>query len=58
MATPAEVSAVLRVATKTLANWRWLGKGPAFTKAGHQVRYDWADVREYQESNRKAGIAA
>jgi len=57
MATPAEVSAVLRVAVKTLANWRWLGKGPAWSKAGHSVRYAWADVREYQVSHKKTGVA-
>ena len=53
MGTPAEVAGVLRVSVKTLANWRWLGKGPAWTKAGHSVRYEWADVREYQRAQRK-----
>jgi hypothetical protein len=58
MATPTEVSAFLRVSIQTLANWRSLGKGPAHSKAGRLVRYDWADVRQYQENNRKAGAAA
>jgi hypothetical protein len=53
MARPPEVAAVLRVSVKTLANWRWRGTGPAFTKAGHSVRYEWADVRAYKEGNRR-----
>jgi hypothetical protein len=58
MATPAEVAAVLRVQIQTLAQWRWLGKGPAFHKAGKLVRYCWADVREYQTAQRKTGKPA
>jgi hypothetical protein len=54
MATPAEVSAVLRVAVQTLAQWRCQGRGPAFHKVGRYVRYCWADVREYQAAGRKA----
>jgi predicted site-specific integrase-resolvase len=57
MATPAEVSAVLRVATKTLANWRSQGKGPAFSKAGHSVRYAWADIEAYIESTKTEASA-
>jgi hypothetical protein len=50
MGTPAEVAGVLRVGVKTLANWRSLGKGPAFHKAGHLVRYEWRDVHAYLKS--------
>jgi len=37
--TPQEVARVLRVDTKTLANWRYLGRGPGFMKDGGVVRY-------------------
>jgi hypothetical protein len=57
MATPAEVGAFLRVAVKTLANWRWLGKGPAYSRAGRGIRYAWADVRAYQDSSKKGSGA-
>ncbi len=53
MVTPREVSAVLKVAVQTLAQWRCQGKGPAFHKAGRLIRYDWADVREYQRAQRR-----
>lgn len=29
---------------RTLSQWRYLGKGPAYIKAGHAVRYRKADV--------------
>jgi hypothetical protein len=53
MGTPAEVAGVLRVSVKTLSNWRWRGVGPAWVKAGHSVRYQWSEVRKYQQDNRK-----
>lgn len=37
--TAPEVSAKTRLAEQTLANWRSLGKGPAWFKVGRQVRY-------------------
>lgn len=37
--TPQEVARYLRVDTKTLANWRYLGRGPAYMKDGGVVRY-------------------
>lgn len=37
--TPAEVAGELRITEKTLANWRSLGRGPAFVKVGGRVRY-------------------
>jgi len=29
----------VRVAPRTLANWRWSGEGPAFVKVMRRVRY-------------------
>lgn len=47
---PAEVAEYLRKTEKTLANWRSLGIGPRYTKAGGTIRYDWADVRAWLDS--------
>lgn len=37
--TPAQVSEMTGLAPSTLANWRVLGKGPAWFKIGRLVRY-------------------
>jgi excisionase family DNA binding protein len=58
MATPGEVAEVLRVPEHTLACWRSQGKGPAWSKIGRHVRYDWADVDAYRVAQRKTGTAA
>lgn len=38
-----DAAAYLGLAPKTLARWRWAGKGPTFHKLGTAVRYS---VRE------------
>jgi predicted site-specific integrase-resolvase len=45
--TPQEVARRLRVDTKTLANWRYLGRGPSFVKDGGVVRYPADDFDAY-----------
>ena len=50
--TTEEAAALIRVAPKTLENWRVLGKGPKFIKAGGRVLYSASDVLEYLNSNR------
>ncbi len=57
-ATPAEVSAYLQKPEQTLANWRWLKKGPRYTKVGRDVRYEWADVYEWLASQPGGGEGA
>jgi len=37
--TTREAAAFLRVKRRTLDNWRWVGKGPAFHKHGQRVVY-------------------
>lgn len=37
--TPAEAAAVLSVPTATLAQWRYRGEGPSYSKVGSVVRY-------------------
>jgi hypothetical protein len=56
-----EVAAQLRVSTGTLANWRYMGIGPRYTKlssaANAPVRYRQCDVDAYL-SQQERGTAA
>ena len=42
-----ETADLLGLKRKTLARWRWQGKGPAFRKIGRKVRYAHHDLEEY-----------
>ena len=53
MLTPEEVSAVLGVDVRTLANWRWKGKGPGYIKVGKLVRYPASAIIEYMGNCRR-----
>jgi helix-turn-helix protein len=46
---PIDVSRYLGVPPGTLANWRYLGRGPAFLRVGRHVRYRAADVTAWVE---------
>jgi hypothetical protein len=49
--TPAEAGEVLGVATHTLANWRWTGKGPRYIRIGRQtIRYPQEALQEFASS--------
>lgn len=37
--TPAELSAEVKIPERTLAQWRYLGRGPAYLKLGGHIRY-------------------
>jgi hypothetical protein len=56
-----ELSEWIGVPARTLANWRSLGKGPAFIKIGTgrggKVRYDPKDIQEYIAENRRLPIS-
>lgn len=59
--TPTDVSAYLGVPPGTLANWRYLGRGPAFLRVGRHVRYRRADVsarvdRQVRRDGRPTGL--
>lgn len=43
---------VIGVAPKTMENWRTLGKGPRFIKAGGRVVYDVADLEAWKAAHR------
>jgi len=44
LAPPEEVAEYLDIPAATLKDWRHKGTGPAYTRQGRHVRYDWADV--------------
>ena len=48
--TPLDVSRYLGVPPGTLANWRYLGRGPAFLRVGRHVRYRDADVTAWVDA--------
>lgn len=58
-ATPQELAEYLSVPEGTLRQWRYRGAGPAYSKVGELVRYDWSDVEAWVAANRqRAGSAA
>ncbi len=51
--TPKEVSAMLGVATKTLATWRYTKRYPlSYVKVGRRVLYKNEDVQNFIENRR------
>jgi hypothetical protein len=49
--TPDEVSARFggRITVRTLANWRWAGSGPKFTRAGGRILYPVKELEDWEE---------
>lgn len=45
--TPKEAALLLKVAQSTLANWRSMGRGPKWKKAGGSVRYPVAEIEQF-----------
>lgn len=54
LATTEEVAAYLGVPPRTLQRWRYRGTGPRWAPVGRHVRYDWADVEKWFDSQAKA----
>lgn len=46
--TPDELSTRWNIAAKTLANWRSMGRGPAYSKIGRVILYPLEEVVEYE----------
>jgi hypothetical protein len=42
-----------RISPRTLAQWRWRGKGPCFVKVGGRVVYRLADIEAYEAHQRR-----
>lgn len=40
-----------RISVRTLANWRWSGTGPKFTRAGGRILYDLEQVEIWEQKN-------
>ena len=60
--TPAEVACERKISPQTLANWRWKGVGPPYTKLGDgrfaPVRYRRSDVEAWATAHlESAGCA-
>ncbi|WP_330354463.1 helix-turn-helix domain-containing protein [Streptomyces chartreusis] len=47
LASPKTVADFLGLPVATLAQWRYLGKGPRSIKIGRHVRYRWADIEQW-----------
>ena len=47
-----EVSEYLDVPKGTLANWRYLGRGPAFVRLGRHIRYRADDLAGWIEAGK------
>jgi hypothetical protein len=50
--TTAEAAPLIGVEPKTAENWRCLGFGPKFIRAGRRVVYDPADIEVWKASRR------
>jgi predicted DNA-binding transcriptional regulator AlpA len=55
--TPAEVAEVYGIPVRTLDQWRYLRKGPRWSRIGRYVRYDAADVEAYFEQQSHGGAS-
>jgi Helix-turn-helix domain len=56
--TQEEAATFLNLRPKTLARWRWLGKGPRFIKLGHAVRYTERDLIAFIQAGIRRSTSA
>jgi excisionase family DNA binding protein len=54
LAKPAEVAEFLGVPEPTLAQWRYAGSGPAWSKVGRHIRYRWENVEAWVDKRESA----
>ena len=54
---PAELSRLTGIPEGTLAQWRYLGKGPAYVKLGKRVGYRSEDIDHWIKENRVEGVS-
>jgi hypothetical protein len=50
--TAAEASTIVGYKEQTLANWRFRGVGPCYTKRGNSIRYKISDLMDFMASGR------
>lgn len=53
LATQGEAAEFLGVPERTLSQWRYLRKGPRWSKIGRYARYRWEDLHSFVEENTK-----
>lgn len=51
MIIPSVLAAELDVPERTLAQWRYHGRGPAFVRVGRHIRYRRGDVNAWLAAN-------
>jgi hypothetical protein len=51
--TPETLATRWNMASKTLSQWRWNGRGPQYHKLGKLVRYQIADVEAFERTKMK-----
>jgi excisionase family DNA binding protein len=49
--TPDEAADYLRLSVRQLQQWRYIGSGPRYTKAGRAVRYRRADLDAWLDAS-------
>jgi predicted DNA-binding transcriptional regulator AlpA len=57
LVTAADLADELQIPEKTLAQWRYLGRGPKFLKLGAHVRYRRSDVDAWLAASEQGAIA-
>lgn len=57
LATPADLAEYLSLPEATLAQWRYLGKGPRWIKVGRHCRYRWSEIDAWLDENAGAHSA-
>ena len=55
--TTVEAAPLIGVAPKTAENWRSLGFGPNFVRAGRRIVYDPVDIETWKASRRVASTS-
>lgn len=53
LATPTDLADFLGVPEATLTQWRYLRRGPRWSKVGRYVRYRWSDVEKWLDEQAK-----
>jgi excisionase family DNA binding protein len=53
--TPEQLAELLNIPVRTLGQWRYVGRGPRYIRAGRHVRYDPAEIDEWLRSHREGG---
>jgi excisionase family DNA binding protein len=51
---PEEAAKRLGVTARTLANWRWQGRGPRFVRVGRKIRFRLSDLAAWLDTQTRA----